>query len=79
MLEKTAEKQSEVKGIEAKLQGVERARLEKEDEMKELERRLVELLVDQQKKLLSVIKKGQNVSAMSSLSADTRDSEDKAA
>ena len=38
------------------------ARLEKEDEMKDLERRLVEILVDQQKKLLSVIKKAKDLS-----------------
>ena len=61
MLEKAAEKRAELQNIEHRLGDVEEARLEKEDEMKDLERRLVELLVDQQKKLLSVIKKGKAV------------------
>ena len=41
--------------VEKKLQQIDDARQDKEDEMKELERNLVQLLVEQQKKLLAVL------------------------
>ena len=55
VLEKVQEKRDHLSRVEKKLQQLDDARQDKEDEMKELERNLVQLLVEQQKKLLSVL------------------------
>ena len=56
VLERVQEKRDHLAQVEKKLQQqLDDARQEKEDEMKELEENLVQLLVEQQKKLLSVL------------------------
>ena len=56
MLSRTQDKRDHLKRIESKLQEIDDKRQEKEDAMKELERNLVALLVEQQKRLLSIIR-----------------------
>ncbi len=56
MLSRTQDKRDHLKRIESKLQELDDKRQEKEDQMKELERNLVALLVEQQKRLLSIIR-----------------------
>ena len=56
MLSRTQDKRDHLKRIESKLQEIDDKRQEKEDQMKELERNLVALLVEQQKRLLSIIR-----------------------
>jgi chromosome segregation ATPase len=56
MLSRTQDKRDHLQRIESKLQELDDKRQEKEDQMKELERNLVALLVEQQKRLLSIIR-----------------------
>lgn len=56
LLEKASEKKDHLSRVSSRLQEIDEAIKDKEDEMKDLERHLVELLVDQQKRLLSVLK-----------------------
>jgi len=70
LLEKASEKKDHLSRVSSRLQEIDEAIKDKEDEMKDLERHLVELLVDQQKRLLSVLKdsagdkgKGNNANA----------------
>ena len=55
MLESIEEKRSRIVGVEAKLTELNEQRQDKEDEMKGLERNLVEVMVEQQKKLLKTL------------------------
>ena len=56
MLARAQEKRDHLVAIEQKLKQIDESRQEKEDEMKELERNLVALLVEQQKRLLAIIR-----------------------
>lgn len=63
MLSRTQDKRDHLKRIESKLQEIDDKRQEKEDQMKELERNLVALLVEQQKRLLSIIRTDPKIAA----------------
>ena len=63
MLSRTQDKRDHLKRIESKLQELDDKRQEKEDQMKELERNLVALLVEQQKRLLSIIRTDPKIAA----------------
>jgi len=54
-LETVEAKQAQVRGVDAKIEALVEARHAKEDEMKALERALVEVLVEQQRRLLALI------------------------
>ncbi|OQR87135.1 hypothetical protein ACHHYP_09489 [Achlya hypogyna] len=55
MLETIDTKKAQIRGIESKLQELYSLQRAKEDEMKSLERHLVQILVEQQKQLLSLV------------------------
>merc|ERR1712046_182938 len=55
LMEGLEEKRSRLHGVDAKLHELADQRQEKEDDMKDLERNLVEVMVEQQKKLLKTL------------------------
>ena len=55
LLEGIEEKRTQLSGVDEKLLELNDARQMKEDEMKDLERNLVEVMVEQQKKLLKIL------------------------